>query len=177
MSLSKWFLTAMFNKQRVMKSSNLQNHLFLASYSMNFENSHNQPPTNLYCLSYWNCRSLNPQKRPEHVPTVENVWSERAPTSLLKNNAWPNIGHLASYGQSINYLPVLRVCTFSERPCYLRYDHDFCISDFLSSDWFPISSDIFLGNSHWPYHGFSWSVTATFFLFSVTVGDSLSRNC
>ena len=79
----------------------------LASNSMELETqSPNQPPTIVYCLS---CRRLQevpqhrtPKKR-EHMQTIENGWSQRAPTNLLKINAWPSIqlfsvGHLAAHG-------------------------------------------------------------------------------
>ena len=78
----------------------------------------------------------------------------------------------------------------SVRACYLRSDHGFCIH-FRLFIFRLISDKIrqFVGNSRWPYHGLSRSVTAfsdnaqdlsiVFCLLSrfVTVCHSLSRNC
>ena len=77
----------------------------------------------------------------------------------------------------------------SVRPCYLRSDHDFCMH--FRQFIFRLISDKFrqsMGNSRWPCHGLSRSVTAfsdnaqdlsiVFCLLSrfVTVCHGLSRN-
>ena len=79
----------------------------------------------------------------------------------------------------------------SVRPCYLRSDHGFCMH-FRRLFIFRLISDKFrqfVGNSRWPYHGLSRSVTAfsdnaqnlsivfCFLSRFVTACHSLSRNC
>ena len=92
--------------------------------------------------------------------------------------------------QSMDYLHAFGYArSQSVRPCYLRSDHDFCMH--FRQLIFRLISDKFrqsMGNSRWPCHGLSRSVTAfsdnaqdlsiVFCLLSrfVTVCHGLSRN-
>ena len=64
--------------------------------------------------------------------------------------------------QSMDYLHAFGYArSQSVRPCYLRSDHDFCM--YFRQFIFRLISDKFrqsMGNSRWPCHGLSRSVTA-----------------
>ena len=101
-----------------------------------------------------------------------------------------NINKLTPRIQSMDYLHAFGYArSQSVRPCYLRSDHDFCMH--FRQFIFRLISDKFrqsMGNSRWPCHGLSRSVTAfsdnaqdlsiVFCLLSrfVTVCHGLSRN-